>query len=85
MILEYEIMKYDGDLRRPNFMYLSPTIYAGSTPLTRWTTPSPTTFFLPWNLKNEIVQQMLHVGTWGAKYIVPIPEISVIDPRVCSS
>ena len=36
---------------------------------------------LPWNLKQEIVEQMRHVGTWGGKFIVPIPEIAVIDPR----
>jgi SAM-dependent methyltransferase len=35
---------------------------------------------LPWNLKAEIVDQMRHVGEWGAKFIVPIPEVSVIDP-----
>ena len=37
---------------------------------------------LPWNLKQEIVEQMRHVGAWGGKFIVPIPEIAVIDPRV---
>jgi SAM-dependent methyltransferase len=36
---------------------------------------------LPWNLKQEIVEQMRHVGTWGAKFIVPIPEIVIMDPR----
>ena len=36
---------------------------------------------LPWNLKDEIVQQMHHVGKWGAKFIVPIPAISMIDPN----
>ena len=35
---------------------------------------------LPWNLKEEIVEQMRHVGRWGAKFIVPIPEVAVIDP-----
>ena len=35
---------------------------------------------LPWNLKEEIVEQMRHVGNWGAKFIVPIPEIEVLDP-----
>jgi len=35
---------------------------------------------LPWNLKHEIVAQMRHVGEWGAKFIVPIPEVSIIDP-----
>lgn len=36
---------------------------------------------LPWNLKSEIVQQMRHVGEWGGKFIVPIPETAIIDPR----
>ena len=40
---------------------------------------------LPWNLRQEIVEQMRHVGTWGAKFIVPIPEIAVIDPREATS
>jgi SAM-dependent methyltransferase len=36
---------------------------------------------LPWNLKDEIVQQMRHVAAWGGKFIVPIPEVAVIDPK----
>ena len=36
---------------------------------------------LPWNLKTEIVQQMRHVADWGGKFIVPIPQVEVIDPR----
>jgi hypothetical protein len=36
---------------------------------------------LPWNLKDEIVRQMAHVGDWGGKFVVPIPEVTVIDPR----
>jgi SAM-dependent methyltransferase len=36
---------------------------------------------LPWNLKNEIVAQMRHVGGWGCKFVIPIPSVEVIDPR----
>lgn len=36
---------------------------------------------LPWNLEREIVQQMRHVAEWGAKFIVPIPTVKVIDPK----
>ncbi|MBA8878903.1 class I SAM-dependent methyltransferase [Phyllobacterium myrsinacearum] len=36
---------------------------------------------LPWNLKDEIVKQMHHVHEWGAKFIVPIPGVEIIDPR----
>jgi SAM-dependent methyltransferase len=35
---------------------------------------------LPWNLKDEIIQQMRHVGDWGCRFILPIPEVHVIDP-----
>ncbi len=36
---------------------------------------------LPWNLKTEIISQMRFVKDWGAKFIVPIPEVTVIDPK----
>jgi SAM-dependent methyltransferase len=36
---------------------------------------------LPWNLRDEIVNQMRYVVEWGAKFVVPIPEATVIDPR----
>jgi SAM-dependent methyltransferase len=36
---------------------------------------------LPWNLKEEILAQMRHVGDWGCKFIIPIPEAHIIDPR----
>lgn len=33
---------------------------------------------LPWNLKNEIMDQMSFVKEWGAKWILPIPTLEVI-------
>jgi SAM-dependent methyltransferase len=36
-------------------------------------------FILPWNLKDEIMQQLAHVRDWGGKFIVPIPEAKVYD------
>jgi SAM-dependent methyltransferase len=32
---------------------------------------------LPWNLKDEIATQLAYVRDWGAKFVVPIPEVSV--------
>jgi len=32
---------------------------------------------LPWNLQEEIVQQMGHIRDWGGKFVVPIPEVRV--------
>jgi 2-polyprenyl-3-methyl-5-hydroxy-6-metoxy-1,4-benzoquinol methylase len=33
---------------------------------------------LPWNLKDEIVQQMAHIREWGGRFVVMIPEVKVI-------
>jgi hypothetical protein len=35
-------------------------------------------FILPWNLKNEIMTQLAYARSWGAKFIVPIPEPAVL-------
>ena len=34
-------------------------------------------FILPWNLKDEIMGQMAFVREWGAKFVVPIPDVKV--------
>jgi len=33
---------------------------------------------LPWNLKEEIVQQAAHIRDWGGRFIVPIPSVQVL-------
>jgi hypothetical protein len=33
---------------------------------------------LPWNIKEEIIQQMSVIREWGGQFIVPIPEVQVI-------
>ncbi|HEY6005007.1 MAG TPA: class I SAM-dependent methyltransferase [Anaeromyxobacter sp.] len=34
---------------------------------------------LPWNFQGEIVKQMAHVREWGGRFVVPIPEVKVLD------
>jgi SAM-dependent methyltransferase len=34
---------------------------------------------LPWNLKKEISGEMAKVREWGGKFVVPIPEVTVLD------
>lgn len=36
---------------------------------------------LPWNLKDEIIAQMSAIGRWGARFVVPIPEVAVYNSR----
>ena len=33
---------------------------------------------LPWNLKDEIAAQLGYTRDWGARLVIPIPEVSVI-------
>lgn len=33
---------------------------------------------LPWNLRDEIVEQLAFIREWGGRFVVPIPEIEVI-------
>jgi C-methyltransferase-like protein len=34
-------------------------------------------FILPWNLKDEIMEQMAEIRTWGGEFVVPIPDVKV--------
>lgn len=34
---------------------------------------------LVWNLKDEIMQQMAAIRQWGGKFVVPIPEVAVLE------
>jgi SAM-dependent methyltransferase len=33
---------------------------------------------LPWNLKEEITEQLAYTRVWGARFVVPIPEVLII-------
>jgi SAM-dependent methyltransferase len=34
---------------------------------------------LPWNLKDEIMEQMAGIREWGGRFVVPIPSLQVFD------
>ena len=33
---------------------------------------------IPWNLKDEIMEQMKYIRDWGGKFMIPIPEVSIL-------
>lgn len=34
---------------------------------------------LPWNIRHEVKEQMAAIREWGGKFVVPIPEVTVLD------
>lgn len=34
---------------------------------------------LPWNLKNEIIKHHSYIREWGGKFVIPIPDLLVLD------
>ncbi len=36
-------------------------------------------FILPWNLKDEIIEQLGYAREWGAKFVIPIPELTIYE------
>jgi len=36
-------------------------------------------FILPWNLKNEIMTQLEYIKKWGGKFVIPIPEVKILE------
>ena len=35
---------------------------------------------LPWNFKEEIIKQMAGIREWGGRFVIPIPEVSLVTP-----
>lgn len=33
----------------------------------------------PWNLKDEIAEQLSYIKEWGGKFVIPIPSLEIID------
>jgi len=36
-------------------------------------------FVLPWNIKDEIIEQTAYIREWGGQWIVPIPDIAIVS------
>ena len=33
---------------------------------------------LPWNLQDEIMEEMNFIREWGGKFVIPIPEVKIL-------
>lgn len=39
-------------------------------------------FILPWNLKEEIMESLAYISEWGGRFVLPIPELKVVDAEM---
>ncbi len=35
-------------------------------------------FILPWNFKDEIINQLQYIRNWGAQFVIPIPKLQIV-------
>lgn len=35
---------------------------------------------LPWNIKDEVIEQNAFIGDWGGRFVIPIPELNILTP-----
>jgi hypothetical protein len=35
-------------------------------------------FILPWNLRDEVMQQLSYIREWGGRFVVPIPDVTIL-------
>jgi len=40
---------------------------------------------LPWNIRDEIVGKMAGIGAWGGRFVIPIPEPTILEPAAVAS
>jgi hypothetical protein len=33
----------------------------------------------PWNLKDEITAQLAYIRGWGGRFVIPIPEVTIVQ------
>ena len=33
---------------------------------------------LPWNLRDEVMEQMAYIREWGGRFVLPIPSVTVV-------
>ena len=59
-------------------LYLPGTQIAILKPEEIYITKPDYILILPWNLKDEIIEQLKEVRNWNAKFILPIPKVEVI-------
>ena len=75
-----KLIKYAVDLSpHKQGLFLPGTHLPIKTPSQIEETKPDYIIILPWNLKDEIMEQIKDVKEWGGKFVIPIPEVQIIE------
>ncbi len=75
-----DFLEYTCDLSPHKQGHFLPGTHIPIAPPARLAEDKPDVIFiLPWNIKDEIVEQLSYAREWGAKFVVPIPRVEVIS------
>jgi len=74
-----KIIRYTVDLSpHKQGLFLPGTHLPIKTPSEIKETKPDYVIILPWNLKDEIMEQIKFIRNWGGKFVIPIPEVKII-------
>jgi hypothetical protein len=75
-----KLIKYTVDLNPHKQGLFLPGIHLEiKSPLEIKNTKPDYIIILPWNIKDEIMKQLMYVKEWGGKFVIPIPEVEIIS------
>ena len=75
-----KLIKYTVDLNpHKQGLFLPGTHLEIKSPLEIKNTKPDYIIILPWNIKDEIMKQLMYVKEWGGKFVIPIPEVEIIS------
>jgi 2-polyprenyl-3-methyl-5-hydroxy-6-metoxy-1,4-benzoquinol methylase len=74
-----KLIKYTVDLNPHKQGLFLPGIHLEiKSPLEIKKTKPDYIIILPWNIKDEIMKQLMYIKEWGGKFVVPIPEVKIL-------
>ena len=77
--IDSELIKYTVDMNpHKQGMYLPGSHIPIKEPKEISRTKPDYVLILPWNLKDEIMNQLKDIDKWGGKFVIPIPKVRVI-------
>ncbi len=75
-----KLIKYTVDLNpHKQGLFLPGTHLEIKSPLEIKNTKPDYIIILPWNIKDEIMKQLMYIKEWGGKFVIPIPEVKIIS------